>query len=136
MSNKNLENISIMETNQIRTNSLVTIYRLPWTASSHELREQWFAERHEVFHYRSELEGEKAAEEAFHITNAPDECLTDEQKAIIKINDFKGPSLSVGDIVRVKTSEQGKLPSYYLCKSFGWEKYEGDTIQLLRHLSW
>lgn len=118
------------------TTSLVTIYRLPWSPDYHKIREEWFQDRHEVFHYRSEVEGEKAAEEAFHITNAPDECLTDEQKAIIEMNDFKGPSLSVGDVVRVKSSKSGVLPDYYLCKSFGWEKYEGDVISLLRHMSW
>ena len=117
--------------------STVTIYRLPWSVESHKIREEWFADRREVFLYHSELEGEKAAEEAFHITNAPDECLTDDQKAIINMNDFYGPSLSVGDVVRVKpTTTNNTLPDYYLCKSFGWERYEGDIISLLRHMSW
>jgi hypothetical protein len=119
------------------TTSLVTIYRLPWSPDSHKFREDWFQDRHEVFHYRSDLEGEKAAEEAFHITNAPDECLTDDHKAIIAMNDFKGPSLSVGDVVRVKRSTaDNALPDYYLCKSFGWEKYEGNVIKLLKLFSW
>ena len=118
------------------THSSVTIYRLPWSVDHHKIREDWFQERQEVFHYRSELEGEKAAEEAFHITNAPDECLTDDQKMIIEMNEFKGPSLSVGDVVRVKSYQTDALPSYYLCKSFGWEKYEGDVIKLLKLFSW
>lgn len=116
--------------------SIVIIYRLPWSTDHHKIREDWFQERQEIFHYGSELEGEKAAEEAFHITNAPDECLTDDQKAIIAMNEFKGPSMSVGDVVRVKPSKPDVLPDYYLCKSFGWEKYEGDVIQLLRYMSW
>lgn len=117
--------------------STVAIYRLPWSVDSHRIREDWFQDRHEVFRYHSELEGEKAAEEAFHITNAPDDCLTDEHKAVIKMNDFKGPSLSVGDVVRVKQyTASNTLPDYYLCKSFGWEKYNGNLISLLRHMSW
>jgi hypothetical protein len=118
------------------THSNVTIYRLPWSPDHHKIREDWFQERQEVFHYRSELEGEKAAEEAFHITNAPDECLTDDQKMIIALNEFKGPSLSVGDVVRVRPNSISVLPSYYLCKSFGWEKFEGDVIKLLKLFSW
>ena len=116
--------------------STVSLFRLPWSTEHHKIREDWFQDRQEVFLYHSELEGEKAAEEAFHITNAPDECLTDDQKAIIEMNEFKGPSMSVGDVVRVKPSVKGVLPDYYLCKPFGWEKFEENTIQLLRYLSW
>lgn len=118
--------------------STVSIYRLPWTADSFKIREEWYVDRQEVFVYHSELEGEKAAEEAFHITNAPDECLNDNQKAILAMNDFKGSSLSVGDVVKVTTQPRNpnELPKYYLCKSFGWEEFTGDQIQLLRHFSW
>ena len=118
--------------------STVAIFRLPWSTEHHKIREDWFQDREEVFVYHSTKEGEQAAEEAFHITNAPDECLDDNQKAILKINQFKGPSLSVGDVVKVTTYPRNPddLPKYYLCKSFGWEEFVGDRIQLLRHMSW
>ena len=87
--------------------------------------------------FRTTSKGESAAEEAFHITNAPEEMLTEEQKIILKDTGFKGPSLSVGDIVKISPIVHGSyLPEYYLCKSVGWEKFEGDVIQLLKHLSW
>lgn len=115
--------------------SIVTIFRRPWDAGSYATREKWFQERTEALSYPSELEGEKAAEEAFHLTNAPEEYLEEAQKDLLKILDFKGPSLSVGDIVRVESVVRGsKKPEYFLCKSIGWEKYEADPIQLLKHL--
>lgn len=118
--------------------SICTVYRLPWNEYRHELTEDWFQTRVELFRFRTDLEGEKAAEEAFHITNAPEEILTEQQKEILKENSFKGPCLSVGDVVRVSSSSRppGTHPDYYLCKSQGWEKFDGKVIQLLKHLSW
>jgi len=114
----------------------ITVYRAPWNSVAHfEDRENWFVVREPGFSYKSKHAGEEAAEEAFHLTNAPDECLEEDQKQLLKEQNFKGPSLSVGDVVRVEPVVRGfKLPEYYLCKSFGWEKYCGDTIQLLKHL--
>ena len=110
--------------------SNITVYRALWNSLVHfEDRENWHVIRGPGISYRSKLVGEEAAEEAFHITNAPEDCLEDEHKKILTEQQFKGPSLSVGDIVRVEP-----MPEYYLCKSFGWEKYEGDVIQLLKHL--
>lgn len=115
----------------------ITIYRLPWGIDYSSQRENWYESRVMGFRFRSELEGEKAAEEAFHLTNAPDEILTEEQMALR--GDFKGPSLSVGDIVQVTpvvVDFNSYSTKYYLCKSQGWEKFTGDTIQLLKHFSW
>ena len=116
--------------------SNITVYRAPWNSTIRfEDRENWFVVREPGFFYKSALKGEEAAEEAFHLTNAPDECLEDDHKQILKEQNFKGPSLSVGDVVRVEPIVRGsKLPEYYLCKSCGWEKYCGDVIQLLKHL--
>ena len=117
--------------------SIVTCYRLPWGLDYHAVREEWFIDRKEHITFHSELKGEKAAEEAFHLTNAPEEILSESQQDILKELDFKGPSLSVGDIVRVAPylqNAKSKLPEYYLCKSFGWEKFKGSTIQLIKHL--
>jgi hypothetical protein len=115
----------------------VTLFRLPWTTSHFEDREKWFIGRESGMSYYTDLGGEKAAEEAFHLTNAPSDLLTEEQKQILKEENFKGPSLSVGDVVRVESVirlNTNSFPEYYLCKSFGWEKYNEDPISLLRHL--
>ena len=116
--------------------SNIVVYRLPWDSlrSLHD-RENWYVARESGFSYRSCFSGEKAAEECFHLTNAPDDYLEEEHKEILKEHQFQGPSLSVGDIVRVEPFVKGsKMPEYYLCKSFGWEKYRGDVIQLLKYL--
>ena len=118
-------------------NSKVTAFHLPWTAEYHKIRENWFEDRDSHISLVCEEVGEKAAELAFHLTNAPEEYLNEDQKTFLKMIDFNGPSLSVGDIVRVAPYLQNSnsaLPEYYLCKSFGWEKFEGNTIQLLKHL--
>ena len=73
--------------------SAIAIYRLPWSKSHFDVREDWYIDRQEVFLYHSDLSGEEAAEEAFHLTNAPEEILTEDQKAILAQNEFKGPSL-------------------------------------------
>jgi len=115
----------------------ITVFRAPWNSIvEFKDRENWYVARDSGFSYKSKLNGEKAAEEAFHLTNAPDEYLKDEQKQILEEQHFKGPSLSVGDIVKVEPIVRGsKLPEYFLCKSFGWEKFDGDVIQLLKHLT-
>jgi len=115
----------------------VTLFRLPQTSSYFEDREKWFVGRESGMSYYTDLSGKEAAEEAFVLTNAPSEFLTEEQKQILKEENFKGPSLSVGDIVRVESVfrfNTNSFPEYYLCKSFGWEKYNDDTISLLRNL--
>jgi hypothetical protein len=118
--------------------STVTLYRRPWTEFNFDKRESWFVEREIGLSYVSELKGEEAAEEAFHLTNAPAEYLTEVQKEMLQILGYEGPSLSVGDIVRVEEypKKHSTPADYYLCKSFGWEKYEGDVIELIKHLSW
>ena len=120
--------------------SFITIYRRPkannrlMNQQDWENRENWFVNREEGLTYKSSLGGEEAAEEAFHLTNAPEDCLEEDQKRLLERLEFKGPSLSVGDIVRVEPIVRTSLPEYYLCKSFGWEKFEGDVISLLKHL--
>lgn len=117
------------------TKSLVTIFRLSWgTGLDWERREEWFLSRTEGMTYKSTLKGEEAAEEAFHITNAPEDYLTDEQKLILEEQNFKGPSLSVGDVVRVSPILRKGNSEFYICKSIGWEKFTGDYFHLLRHL--
>jgi hypothetical protein len=115
----------------------VTAFHLPWSTDHHKIREDWFIDRVQHISFDCEEKGEAAAELAFHLSNAPEECLEEDQKRLLKRLEFKGPSLSVGDIVRVAPylqNSNSKLPVYYLCKSVGWEKFKGDTIQLLKHL--
>lgn len=59
------------------------------------------------------LVGEAAAEEAFIITNAPDEVLSKEQLAI-RASLRPAHSVSVGDVVTVGGKD-------YLCAGSGWE---------------
>lgn len=115
----------------------ITLYRLPWgVVGDYKNRENWHQARISGMVYYTDLEGEEAAEEAFHLTNAPEECLSEEHKGLLSEHRFKGPSLSVGDVVRVESVLRGYcLADYYLCKSSGWEKYEGDRLQLLKFLS-
>ena len=62
---------------------------------------------------------EALAEEAFHITNAPEELLSEPQKEWERIHrKNRAPSLSVGDVVQV-THPHGT--EFYLCRSSGWE---------------
>ena len=116
--------------------SRITIYKLPWGNSFLEDRENWFQDREEGLSYDSQLSGEEAAEEAFHLTNAPEDYLEEDQKRLLQRLEFKGPSLSVGDVVRVDSyiKKHSTPASYYICKSFGWEKFSGDIIRLLKHL--
>jgi hypothetical protein len=115
--------------------TIVTLYRLNWTTHLEwDKREDWYLTREEGMSYKSSLKGEEAAEQAFHITNAPDDCLSEDEKLILKQQDFKGPSLSSGDIVKVSPIVYSGVSDYYMCKSFGWEKFSGDYFKLLRHL--
>jgi len=122
--------------NEQTLKSKITVYRLPWNLSYRDDREEWFLDRAEGISYASPLEGEQAAEEAFHLTNAPLECLDERQQDLLGELNFKGPSLSVGDVVRVESYiKQHSTPAeYYICKSFGWEKFDGNVIQLIKHL--
>lgn len=118
--------------------SVVTVYKLPWNELHFDQREEWFQDREQGISYTSKLSGEKAAEEAFHLTNAPDDSLTESQKSLLKFLEFKGSSLSVGDVVRVEQylGSRSVPAEYYMCKSFGWEKFDGNIIELLKHCSW
>ena len=115
----------------------ITIYNLSVDDDYYTKREQWYCDRVEGLTFKTNKFGEKAAEEAFEITNAPEDCLTEEQLELVKSLNYKGRSLSVGDIVRVEVipKKHSTPADYYLCKSFGWEKFEGDVIGLIKHLT-
>ena len=76
---------------------------------------------------------EALAEEAFHITNAPEELLSEPQKEWERIHrKNRAPSLSVGDVVQV-THAYGT--EFYLCLSSGWKKANAvEASQLFQNL--
>ena len=98
---KNLVEISIQDFDKIadRRNGFTACWELPRKFAT------W---------YYTELEGEEAAEEAFHILNAPDELLSEDQR--YKKGDYNLTSLSVGDLVTINETEE------YLCTGTGWQK--------------
>jgi hypothetical protein len=79
----------------------------------HFFEADWSLPRRHVYTYITEAKGQEAAEEAFHIFNAPESMLEEWQQYIAR--GYSGPSLSVGDIVEVNGEE-------YLCCSMGWKK--------------
>jgi len=73
----------------------------------------WSLPRTHAYTYLTDKKGQEAAEEAFHIFNAPADLLEEWQQFIQQGYTF--PSLSVGDLVEVNGED-------YLCCSVGWEK--------------
>ena len=78
----------------------------------HFFEADWSLPRRHVYTYLTEAEGQEAAEEAFHILNAPESMLEEWQQYIAR--GYSGPSLSVGDLVEVNQED-------YLCCSMGWK---------------
>ena len=77
----------------------------------------WDLPRKHTYTYFSSKDGEAAAEQAYHIFNAPDSMLNDYEKHIAeeaRSKAFGMHSLSVGDVVRVGDEVE------YLCASEGW----------------
>lgn len=72
----------------------------------------WSLPRKHRYTYLTDAKGMGAAEEAFCIFNAPKDWLKEWQKDIAL--SYKGPSVSVGDIVEVDGVE-------YLCTSSRWQ---------------
>ena len=71
----------------------------------------WYKVRHDA-----DLSVETLAEEAFHVFNAPDECLSENQLRLR--GEYQGPCLNVGDVVQVRRN--GVLYAEALCLSQGW----------------
>ena len=71
--------------------------------------------------YKTEKAGEDAAEEAYHITNAPGEILRMSEKALLKEGGLSGKrSLSVGDAVMVQ--DFAGRAKVFMCASSGWKE--------------
>ena len=80
--------------------------------AQHFFEADWSLPRKHVYTYLTDCKGSDAAEQAFHIFNAPESMLAEWQRYIAQ--NYSGPSLSVGDIVEVDGVE-------YLCCSMGWK---------------
>jgi hypothetical protein len=91
------------------------------TDREHCFSEKEDAQREFALLYYTNRCGEDAAEEAFHISNAPDELLSAREKNIKLL--WKGRSLSVGDLVIVTQQEDEVFTQkQYLCCSCGWKE--------------
>jgi len=77
----------------------------------------WTLPRKFVLEYTSKHLGEEAAEEAYHIFNAPEEMLDEDERLVVQ--QYRGHSLSVGDVVQVDGIE-------YLCAGSGWQTRKDD----------
>lgn len=75
------------------------------------LTSDWNLPRKFAIAYTTPLNGEDAAEQAFFILNAPTDYLNEYEQQIAA--NYKGHSLSVGDIVEVDGKE-------FLCSGIGW----------------
>lgn len=94
----------------------------------HRFTEQEDAHRKFAFWYWTTKTGEDAAQEAFHISNAPDELLSPGEKDI-KLR-WKGRSLSVGDAVLVRPKSYGSYQDKsYLCCGSGWKELKLDSFK-------
>lgn len=80
--------------------------------AQHFFEADWTLPRNHVCTYVTEAQGSNAAEQAFHMFNAPEHMLDPWQVCIVQ--SYTGPSLSVGDVVQVNAVE-------YLCCSAGWQ---------------
>lgn len=82
----------------------------------------WDLPRKATHVYLSDLDGVDAAKEAFHLTNCPFDYLSEVQQACVL--DYRGPALSVGDIVEVRPVVAGgeEQVERFLCSSHGWEQ--------------
>ena len=74
--------------------------------------------------YETKLSGEAAAEEFFTLTNAPMECLSESQQELFHSLEYHGPSLSVGDVVRVEREDTRLETEHWECRMMGWQLVE------------
>ena len=96
----------------------------------HRFTEQEDVHREFALWYWTTKTGEDAADEAFYISNAPEELLSKEQMDI-KLR-WKGRSLSVGDAVLVRPKPYGTYQDKsYLCCGSGWKELKIASLERL-----
>jgi hypothetical protein len=102
----------MMQTVRIYTQDLDAMDRY---IGQYAFTSSWDLPRKHRFTYFTDKDGEEAAQECYHITNAPLEILNEFEKHIAdQFRATKTMSLSVGDVVRVGDEVE------YLCASEGW----------------
>jgi hypothetical protein len=112
----------------------VTLFQTTYTPFLRKEENPWGIQRQRTATFLLEIKPtqtswEDAAEEAFHITNAPESLLSEEQQAIEQaVRPHLTHSLSTGDVVQV-THPHGT--EFYLCRSSGWEKARPDNLEAL-----
>ena len=92
------------------------------SAGVYPFEANWDLPRKHTYTYFTSKEGEAAAEQAFHIFNAPDSMLKDYELNIAqeaRSKAFGVHSLSVGDVVQISGPDLGVTVDY-LCASRGW----------------
>ena len=101
-----------MQTVRIFTQDLDAVDR---ASGQFAFTSDWNLPRKHAFTYFTDKDGERAAEECYHITNAPYDILNEFEKHIAdQFRATRTMSLSVGDVVRVGDRVE------YLCCSQGW----------------
>jgi hypothetical protein len=89
--------------------------RVDRSAGQFAFTSDWSLPRRHAFTYYTDKDGERAAEQAYHITNAPESILNEFEQHIAELfRATRTMSLSVGDVVRVGDEVE------YLCASEGW----------------
>jgi hypothetical protein len=102
----------MMQTVRIFTQDLDAMDR---EAGQYAFTSSWDLPRKHSFTYYTDKDAEEAAQECYHITNAPESILNEFEKHIAGLfRAAKTMSLSVGDVVRVGDEVE------YLCASEGW----------------
>jgi hypothetical protein len=82
---------------------------------------------HNLSKVNNEQSGMEIAERVFHILNAPEDMLLEEEVEMAHYFRAQGNySLSTGDIVKVDDE-------HFLCKSVGWKKIENPIYPLINH---
>lgn len=104
-----------------------TLFQITHTHNRYNDRHNWSWPRQRtstfVLRDKPKTSWQDVAEECFHITNAPEEMLSESQMQLAASH--KKASLSVGDIVQV-THPCGT--EFFMCLSSGWKRAEADEL--------
>jgi hypothetical protein len=111
-----------------------TLFQTIYTPLLRKEENPWYIQRQRTATLSLEVKPtqtswEGIAEEAFHITNAPESLLSEEQQRIEQsVRPHLTHSLSVGDVVQV-THAYGS--EFFLCRSSGWQQARPEDLQSL-----
>lgn len=109
----------------------ITTYHIPSTCNvEHESRKKWFVDREEGCSYKTSITYNQALLEALHIT-----CSINEQNDTIKSFEGSRVPILIGDVIRLEIPHKPRgIPAeYFMRTETDWLKFNGNTIQLLKH---